>query len=127
DFEGIIPEYAVVVLDEAHEVEDVAGQYFGVSISTYQVQELARDVSAVGQRKKFGSQELDRIVDTLLDRGETFFMLFGGVEGRFGFRDHTAFLEQHEEKYDNVLRALELLATHLELIKDAPEEVNPLV
>jgi ATP-dependent DNA helicase DinG len=127
DFEGIIPEYSVVVLDEAHEVEDVAGQYFGVSISTYQVQELARDVSAVGQRKKFGSQELDRIVDTLLDRGETFFLLFGGVEGRTGFRDHTAFLEQHEEKYDNLQRALELVGTHLELIKDAPEEVNPLV
>src|SRR5207237_346359 len=64
DFEGIIPDYAAVVLDEAHEIEDIAGQYFGASISTYQVQELARDVSAIAQRKNFGSQELDRIVQT---------------------------------------------------------------
>src|ERR1051326_1191941 len=127
DFEGIIPDYAAVVLDEAHEIEDIAGQYFGASISTYQVQELARDVSAIAQRKNFGSQELDRIVQTFVDRGETFFMLFAGVEGRSGFREHTAFLEQHHEKFDDVQRALELLFTHLQLIKDKPEEVNPLV
>jgi len=33
EYGGIIPEYAAVVFDEAHEIEDVAGQYFGKSIS----------------------------------------------------------------------------------------------
>ena len=28
---GILPDYHAVVFDEAHEIEDVAGQYFGVS------------------------------------------------------------------------------------------------
>ena len=28
---GILPEYHAVVFDEAHEIEDVAGQYFGVA------------------------------------------------------------------------------------------------
>src|ERR1039457_5998594 len=126
DYAGIIPEYAAVVLDEAHEVEDIAGQYFGATISTYQVQELGRDVMNLAASKSFGSQELDRIVNTMLDRAEQFFLLFGEGEGRTGFKSHDAFLERYQEQYDNVQLALELLAMHLELIKDAPEEVNPL-
>src|SRR5438309_2906798 len=59
---GILPEYHAVVFDEAHELEDVAGQYFGVSVSNYRFQELRRDLAAVGRMKKFGTPELDRIL-----------------------------------------------------------------
>ncbi|MGB6941329.1 MAG: DEAD/DEAH box helicase, partial [Bryobacteraceae bacterium] len=55
DFGGIIPEYAAVVFDEAHEIEDVAGKYFGVGVSNYQFQELVRDIAAVSRAKQFGS------------------------------------------------------------------------
>jgi hypothetical protein len=65
DYGGIIPEYTAVIFDEAHEVEDVAGQYFGLSISNYQMQELRRDVAAMARRKDFGSAELDRVMDSL--------------------------------------------------------------
>ncbi|HLJ48268.1 MAG TPA: ATP-dependent DNA helicase [Bryobacteraceae bacterium] len=126
EFGGIIPEYAAVIFDEAHDIEDVAGQYFGANISTYQVQDLVRDVSAVSRRKEFGTQELDRILDAVQDRAEMFFMLFGDTEGRTGFRGQDAFLELHEEKYNNFLHALELLGAHLQLIKSVPEEVYPL-
>src|SRR6202167_3770468 len=34
---AIIPDYTAVVFDEAHEIEDVAGQYFGVSVSSPQI------------------------------------------------------------------------------------------
>ena len=52
DYEGgILPEYHAVVFDEAHEIEDVAGQYFGVSISNYRFQELRRDISALARRQ----------------------------------------------------------------------------
>src|SRR5919109_334456 len=40
---GILPDYDAVVFDEAHELEDVAGEYFGVSISNYRILELRRD------------------------------------------------------------------------------------
>src|SRR5580698_9639937 len=60
---GILPEYQGGVFDEAHEIEDVAGQYFGVSVSNYRFQELRRDISAVARAKEFGSAELDRILD----------------------------------------------------------------
>ena len=126
DFGGIIPEYAAVVFDEAHEIEDVAGQYFGVSISNYQFQDLQRDIGALARRKQFGSQELDRTLETLRDRAETFFYLFGEADGRVGFRAHEAFLEANHEAYQTVLRVLELTASHLQLIKDVPEEALPL-
>jgi ATP-dependent DNA helicase DinG len=74
DFGGIIPEYASVVFDEAHDIEDVAGQYFGVSISNYQFQDLERDVAALSRRKQFGSQELDRILDTMRDQRRDIFL-----------------------------------------------------
>ena len=126
EFGGIIPEYAAVVFDEAHEIEDVAGKYFGVGVSSYQFQELVRDIAAVSRAKHFGSGELDRILDTLSDRAEQFFALFGETEGRVGFKAHTSFFEQHAEAYDDVERALELISTHLQLVKNAPEEVIPL-
>ena len=41
---GILPEAAAVIFDEAHELEDVAGNYFGISVSNLRVEDLARDV-----------------------------------------------------------------------------------
>src|SRR5437660_2983429 len=43
DFGSILPEYSAVVFDEAHEIEDVASDYFGRQISNYRFEELARD------------------------------------------------------------------------------------
>jgi ATP-dependent DNA helicase DinG len=124
---GIIPEYGAVIFDEAHDVEEVAGQYFGVSVSTYQFDELARDTAALAHRKDFKSNDLDRILTTLSERAAQFFALFGGNEGRIGFRAHDAFLEQHEQAYRDVLHALEMVALQLELIGTAPEEAILLV
>ena len=123
---GIIPQYGAVVLDEAHEIEDIAGQYFGISISNYQFDELKRDITAVAQRKTFGSHELDRILISVGDAATRFFSIFGSNSGRAGFREHEAFLERYAEQYSDVLHGLELISAHLQLIKNAPEEVIPL-
>ncbi len=40
----VIPACNFVVLDEAHQLEDVATQYFGFSVSNYRLDDLARDV-----------------------------------------------------------------------------------
>ena len=127
EFGGILPEYHAVVFDEAHEIEDVAGQYFGVSVSNYRFQELRRDVAAISRQKQFGSPELDRILERLEELSHQFFGLFGGKEGRAAFEGRNAFLEQHEEPYSDLLMALELVGTHLRLLQSPPEEVNPLI
>ncbi len=124
---GIIPDYGAVIFDEAHDVEDVAGQYFGTTVSSYQFEELTRDVASLAHRKNFGSKELDRILMTLSERAARFFTLFGAAEGRSGFRAHEAFLMEHEEAYRDILAALEIVALQLELLRAAPEEAIPLV
>ena len=41
---GVIPRYEAVVLDEAHNLEDVATSYFGVTVSPFRVDEVVRDL-----------------------------------------------------------------------------------
>ena len=76
-----------MVFDEAHEIEDVAGQYFGFAISNYRLSwDLRRDIGVVGRMKKFGTPELDRILDRLEELTNAFFGLFGEVERRVAFQ-----------------------------------------
>ncbi|HTS29580.1 MAG TPA: ATP-dependent DNA helicase [Bryobacteraceae bacterium] len=124
---GILPEYEAVVFDEAHEIEDVAGQYFGVSISNYRVQELRRDISTISRLKKFSSPELERVMDRLDELTVLFFGLFGEAERRVAFQGREAFREANEEIYCDLLAALSLTVSHLKLLKNPPEEVNPLL
>jgi ATP-dependent DNA helicase DinG len=123
---GILPDYAAVLFDEAHEIEDVAGQYFGMSVSSLQFQELARDVAAIARRKQFATGDLDRALIYLGDRAEELFRLFPG-EGRQGFRDHENFLERHGDSYRELLIAIDLVTTQLELAPRAIEETVPLL
>jgi ATP-dependent DNA helicase DinG len=123
---GILPDYAAVIFDEAHELEDVAGQYFGVSISSLQVDDLRRDILATARRKDFHTTQLDHILVTLLDHSDRFFALFPPQDGRTSFTHHQVFLGQYGEFYSHFTGALELLATQLKLVRDAPDEVMPL-
>ncbi|MGH9640392.1 MAG: ATP-dependent DNA helicase, partial [Bryobacteraceae bacterium] len=125
-FGPIIPEYAAVIFDEAHEMEDVAGQYFGTSVSNLKVQELIKDTAAVSRKKTFATPELDRALIHLGEAAEVFFGLFP-QEGREGFRDRTGFLEKHEQQYRELLFALDALAARLETIENAVEDTLPLV
>ncbi|HEY1215380.1 MAG TPA: DEAD/DEAH box helicase, partial [Bryobacteraceae bacterium] len=124
-FGKIIPDYAAVIFDEAHEIEDVAGQYFGMSVSNLQIQALVRDTSAISRRKLFSTPDLDRSLIHLGDRAAEFFRLFP-QEGRQGFRNQEVFLAQHEVAYRELLLALDLLATRLELVQQASDDTLPL-
>lgn len=125
-FNAILPEYAAVIFDEAHEIEDIAGQYFGMSVSNLQIQELIKDTAAISRRKLFATPELDRSLVQLGDRTEEFFHLFPS-EGRQGFREHEAFLTAHEQSYTELIFALNVLCTRLETVQGAIEETLPLV
>src|SRR5580700_2704149 len=112
---AILPDYNAVVFDEAHEIEDIAGQYFGFTLSNYRVQELRRDIAAMSRIRKFGSEELDRILIRLDEIALHFFGLLPGAEGRSSFTGREQFLDQHQEIYTDLLCAFDLLANHLKL------------
>ncbi len=127
EFGAILPDYSAVIFDEAHELEEVAGQYFGFGISSNQMEDLRRDALAVARRKNLLSRDLEQMLRLLAEHAERFFALFPEQEGRSGFTKQQEFLERHSEAYRRLLSALELLETHLSLLKDAPEEIAPLV
>jgi ATP-dependent DNA helicase DinG len=123
---GILPDYHAVIFDEAHEIEDVVGQYFGVAISNYRFQELRRDIAVIGRMKKFGTPELDRVLERLEELSKQFFGLFGEAERRVSFTGRDAFREDNEEVYTDLLVALDLIGSHLKLLQNPPEEIVPL-
>ena len=43
DFGEVIPECDLLVIDEAHQLEDVVTQYFGIALGTHRVDQFARD------------------------------------------------------------------------------------
>ncbi len=125
-FGAILPDHEAVIFDEAHEIEDVAGQYFGLSVSNLQVHELVKDIAAISRRKLFATPDLDRGLIQLGDRCDEFFGLFPR-EGRQGFRNHEQFLHLNEAVYSELLLALETIAARLELVQSAIEDTLPLV
>ena len=125
-FGSILPEYGAVVFDEAHEIEDVVGQYFGMSVSNLQVQEVIKDVGAISRRKMFATPEIDRSLVQLGECSTYFFSLFP-QEGRQGFPDRSGFLEQHETEYNELILALETVTLRLEMVQNAVEDTLPLV
>jgi len=123
---GILPEAPAVIFDEAHELEDVASQYFGLTVSSGQFDDLIRDIRATARRKEFSSLDLDHLLETLAIQAEHFFLCFPEQEGRAGFTGHREFLAEHGDTYATLRNGLELLAAHLQLVRQAPEELAPL-
>ena len=123
---GILPDYHAVVFDEAHEIEDVVGQYFGAMVSNYRLNDLRRDIAIFGRLKKFGTPELDRVLSRLEEITLQFFALFGEADRRVAFQGRDAFRDENNEAYTDLLAALDLIGSYLKLLKDPPEEVIPL-
>ena len=70
---GAIPPYDAVVFDEAHQIESVATDFFGVQVSTSRLDRLVRDA----RRAVLGARILDsssmRILDDVEAAGHAFF------------------------------------------------------
>lgn len=48
---GVLPHYDAVIFDEAHQVEDIIGPYFGLQFSNLGLTDLARDLERHGQKE----------------------------------------------------------------------------
>ncbi len=120
---GILPEVGAVIFDEAHELEVVAGNYFGISVSNLRVEELARDVEASLQHHRMLSASLSGALGSLRERSQFFFSLLPTGEGRFAFDTRREFLEENGDEFLAFNRALTRLAGELENLPQKPEEV----
>ena len=126
EFSSLLPEYAAVVFDEAHDVEDVATLYFGIQFSNYRVEELARDTDQTLRLKDLRVPAVQEAVGELRRRAELFFNLFPSTEGHFSFDNREEFLEGNRAAYGSLLNAHLRLETELKRIPERPEEINNL-
>lgn len=126
EYASLLPDYSAVVFDEAHEIEDVATQYFGLKISNYKVEELARDIEATLKLKGLVGGDVISAVRELRRRSELFFELFPAGDGRMSFDNRESFLEVRRGTYSALMNALIRLETELLGVKDRPEEINNL-
>jgi ATP-dependent DNA helicase DinG len=120
---GILPEAAAVIFDEAHELEEVASNYFGLSVSNLRFEELARDIDVM-LRGKEGTAGVPIMTQQLRERARLFFAgLPMESEGRHPFANREAFLETSGDLYLSVrssLRLLEAEMDRLTAIDEAP-------
>ena len=83
---AVLPDYAAVILDEAHQIEDVASEYFGVGVSNYQIDDLLYDVGGLRLENNEVERELARISARVQRFADAFWVSFKegrGLEGRF--------------------------------------------
>ncbi|MGC1361840.1 MAG: ATP-dependent DNA helicase [Silvibacterium sp.] len=125
---GVLPEAGIVIFDEAHELEDVASSYFGISLSNIRFEELARDVETMLRAKGALSTGISDAAQMARERARMFFGALprgAGNEGRMQFSARDVFLETQGDLYLGVLNALHRLEGELERVRGA-EEATPL-
>jgi ATP-dependent DNA helicase DinG len=125
DFGSVLPDYAVLVFDEAHELEDVATQYFGAMVSNYRVEELMRDSVRVLSESGSSSEFLSDQITKLAERSREFFACFQNKEGRFVLEPLGSGTGIRRGLYrdDNLSDAYRALRTQLSVIGTALDSV----
>ena len=126
DFGSVLPEYSAVVFDEAHEMEDVASEYFGQEVSNFRFEELARDADNLMRVTRLGTPSLLRRTQRIREKNRAFFETFPPRDGRFPFsrQEREAFIEQNREGYDALHNALKALETEIAALTQRPEELT---
>ncbi len=120
---GILPDVGAVIFDEAHELEEVAGSYFGVSVSNARFEELCRDVEVSLERNHMLSASLSGALKSLRERALFFFALLPQTDGRFAFENRREFMEENGDEFLGLQLSLTRLGSELENLPAKPEEV----
>src|SRR5438093_129664 len=118
----VIPPYDTLILDEAHLLEDVATQYFGLQVSSHKVEDLVRDVERELAAAKQDARDVLVEADTLRHRGERFFGLLRQGTGRRLAPDWMT--SRLKEEADALLLRLDGLRTAINALPDRPEPLN---
>lgn len=86
EYGKVLPDYGAVIFDEAHLIEDIAADYFGSEVSSYQVDEIVRDTVNVqidDNQANRAVMDLVGKIGKLSERFWTGFRVGRGEEGRF--------------------------------------------
>lgn len=123
EYAAVLPEYQAVIFDEAHEIESVAGNYFGLAVSSYRVDELIRDAEQALRTKDVSAAGVSRALKRLHDASALFFGAFPPAEGRYGFEDRERFVEANFDVYSTFQNAMLAVERELNALREKPEEL----
>jgi ATP-dependent DNA helicase DinG len=118
----VIPPYDSLIVDEAHLLEDVATQYFGVQVSSHKVDDLARDVERELKAGRMDARDVLAEADSIRHRAERFFALLRRGSGRR--LTHDWMTSKLKEEADALLLRLDGLRTAILALADRPEPLN---
>ena len=124
---GVLPDCGAVIFDEAHELEDIAGNYFGISVSNLRMDDLTRDVEQMLQKEKLYTPQMSGAIQSVRERSQLFFSLLPANEGRFAFDSRREFLEENGEEFLVLNQSLTRLGAELDQLPQKPEDVFTLV
>ena len=131
----VIPACERTVIDEAHQLEDVATQYFGRGIGTYRLDTLARDLDRAAASDQFPDREraadLRTDVGRVRDHARLFFSTLqmlrvaagGGTSGDARIRIRPSHTARAAEAGLALAGALEAVEADIALTKDTSEEL----
>ena len=127
----VIPACAYAVIDEAHQLEDVATQYFGLSVSTYRLERLVGDGRRYIDRDLADDPDTAETVRKEIGRVEQRATLFfGAVQVHLPSTDRTrltaAALEPVSEPGRRLASTLRALEATVALVKGASEDIRSL-
>jgi ATP-dependent DNA helicase DinG len=94
----VLPDYSAVIFDEAHQIEDIAAQYFGASVSSFQLTDLVADITRLPLADVEESLNLTKTSARVMRLAELFWMCLPaqaermrGGENRFNLRKQMFF------------------------------------
>ena len=140
----VLPDYSAVIFDEAHQIEDIAAQYFGASVSSYQIDDLLGDISRLILTDIDTSREITKASARVSTMADNFWTSFSGAdprssvrtfdgEGRFVLRSDMFVRKLRGgefeataagERFVNLKTALQRLKGALQVVKGAPPEME---
>ncbi len=135
----VLPDYSAVVFDEAHQIEDVAAEYFGAQVSSYQLEDIVRDLANLAITNVDANRELTKIAGRVTRFSDNFWMGFRdgrGEEGRLPILPGTFARKRTDgeiqatplgEAYLGLDGALDRMETTLDALKEQSAEVENLI
>ncbi len=139
EYGQVLPDYGAVIFDEAHAIEDVAAEYFGHQVSSYQVEDLLRDLQLLPVTDADANKELTRAGGRVARFSERFWQGFHetrGEEGRapilpgtFARKNTRGEIEATAlgDSYLSLDGALSRMETTLDALREQPPEVETLI
>ncbi|NLS11563.1 ATP-dependent DNA helicase [Vibrio sp. SM6] len=89
-FGELIPEAEVFIFDEAHQLPDIASEYFGQSLSSRQLHELAKDIEIAYRTEAKDMRQLQKVAERLVQSAYDMRLILGEPGFRGNWREALA-------------------------------------